>query len=323
MVSIIIPVYNVEPYLCKCLDSILNQTYRNLEVLIIDDGSTDGSGEICDEYRKDERVRVFHTENRGLSSARNLGLDEAHGDWVCFVDSDDWIELNAVEYLFQAVIENTADASCCGHYKEFPGRTTVHPLANEKMIYEGEEIVVPAMKGAFAHYAWEKLWKRELFNDYRFPTEMLFEDVATTWKLFLKCHKVVCIPDVLFHYNYRKDSIGNTKSMKNLAHRWIAFKERYDVMASKSEELRQICVRGCLETIGYTWRWLYVVKDRDEEKIREMRAFLKKNQSDIGYCSLPTRISLFCALHSNRITIAGCYYLNQMYRKACGLDQMK
>lgn len=92
MISIIVPVYNVEPYLRKCLDSILDQTYRDLEILIIDDGSTDGSGAICDEYAgKDDRIKVFHTENKGLSAARNLGLDNATADWIGFVDSDDWI----------------------------------------------------------------------------------------------------------------------------------------------------------------------------------------------------------------------------------------
>ena len=97
MLSIIVPVYNVEPYLRKCLDSIVNQTYRDLEILVIDDGSTDGSGKICDEYKRDERVKVFHMKNRGLSCARNLGLDEAQGEWIGFVDSDDWIEPDMYE----------------------------------------------------------------------------------------------------------------------------------------------------------------------------------------------------------------------------------
>lgn len=323
MVSVIVPVYNVKPYLRKCLDSVVGQTYRNLEILIVDDGSTDGSGSICDEYTSDDnRVRVIHQINKGLSEARNSGIDIATGEYILFVDGDDWIEPSTVECLLQACVENEADVSCCGHYKEFVDRTTAHPLATELKIYEGDEIVIPAMKGSFAHYAWEKLWKWELFDTCRFPPGMQFEDIATTWKLFLKCHRVVCIPDVLFHYVYRKDSIGNIKTMKNLADRWIAFKERYDAMATKSEELRNICTKSCLETIGYTWRWLFSVKDRDEEKIQEMRRFLKENKECISHCSLETRISLFCALHSSSITIASCYYLNQIYRRFRGLDQM-
>lgn len=323
MVSVIVPVYNVKPYLRKCLDSVVGQTYRNLEILIVDDGSTDGSGSICDEYTSDDnRVRVIHQINKGLSEARNSGIDIATGEYILFVDGDDWIEPSTVECLLQACVENEADVSCCGHYKEFVDRTTAQPLVTELKIYEGDEIVISAMKGSFAHYAWEKLWKRELFDTCRFPPGMQFEDIATTWKVFLRCHKVVCIPDVLFHYIYRKDSIGNTKTMKNLADRWIAFKERYNVMAGKNKELKQICTKGCLETIGYTWRWLYIIKDRDEEKIQEMRGFLKENKECINHCSLETRISLFCALHSSSITIASCYYLNQIYRRFRGLDQM-
>ena len=109
MISVIVPVYNVELYLRKCLNSVVNQTYRDLEILIIDDGSTDGSGEICDEYRKDERVRVFHTDNRGLSCARNLGLDNATGEWIGFVDSDDWIEPDMYEVLIRRAEETGAD----------------------------------------------------------------------------------------------------------------------------------------------------------------------------------------------------------------------
>ena len=323
MISIIAPVYNVEPYLRKCLDSIINQTYRDLEILIIDDGSTDGSGEICNEYAaSDHRLQVIHQNNKGLSEARNSGIDIATGDYILFVDGDDWIESNTVECLYQACLDHNAEVSCCDHYKEFADRTTVHSLVTSKKEYEGEEIAVPAMKGSFAHYAWEKLWERSLFEECRFPSGMQFEDVATTWKLFLRCNKVVCIPDVLFHYTYRKDSIGNTKTMKNLADRWAAFKERYDMMSDKSDELKRICTMGCLQTIGYTWRWLYIVKDRDEKKLNEMREFLKNNREAIRSCSLPTRISLFCALYSNLVTIAGCYQINQIYRKIRGLNQM-
>ena len=114
MISVIVPVYNVEPYLRKCLDSILAQTYRNLEILVIDDGSTDGSGRICDEYAgRDERIKVFHTENHGLSCARNLGLDNANGEWIGFVDSDDWIEPDMYEVLLPwAGKTATADVEC-------------------------------------------------------------------------------------------------------------------------------------------------------------------------------------------------------------------
>lgn len=114
MISVIVPVYNVKPYLQKCVDSIRNQTYQNLEIILVDDGSTDGSGEMCDEYaNKDSRVIALHQKNAGQGAARNLGLDTAHGEWVGFVDADDWIDLNYYEKLVQAAETADADMACC------------------------------------------------------------------------------------------------------------------------------------------------------------------------------------------------------------------
>ncbi len=329
MISVIVPVYNVKPYLKKCLDSILRQSYRDLEILVIDDGSTDGSQDICDDFGKtDERIRVFHTENRGLSCARNLGLEHAKGDWIGFIDSDDWIEPDMFERLIQSASDHCADISCCGYDREYIDRSEPHLLTSEERCYEDNEMIAAAMEGSvFGHYAWNKIYKRELFSeDCKFPPSMLFEDIATVWKLIVKCRRVVCIPDKLYHYLIRKDSLGNTKTMKNLADRWIAFKERYEKMVPESDKLRQICTKECLETIGYTWRWLNVTEKKDrvcyEGCLREMRAFAKANRSMIRSCSIATRISLFCAIYSNPISVFGCYWLNQVFRRARGLDRM-
>lgn len=329
MISVIVPVYNVKPYLEKCLDSILRQTYRDSEILIVDDGSTDGSQDICDDFeKKDNRVKVFHTENRGLSCARNLGLQHAKGDWIGFVDSDDWIEPDMYECLIRSAIDNCADISCCGYDREYSDRSASHFLTNEERCYEGDEMIASVMEGStFGHYAWNKVYKRELFSDdCKFPPGMLFEDIATIWKLIVKCHRVVCVPNTLYHYLIRKDSIGNTKTMKNLADRWTAFKERFDKMASKSDELQRICTKRCLETIGYTWRWLYVTEKKDrvcyEERLREMRAFAKANRGMMRSCSMAARISVLCAIYSNPVSVFGCYWLNQIFRRAKGLDRM-
>ena len=326
LVSIIIPVYNVEKYLDKCIASVVGQTYQNLQIILIDDGSTDRSPAICDGWKsRDPRITVVHQPNGGLSRARNAGLELATGEFIGFVDSDDWIEPNMVESMLNACLENDADASCCGYYQEYIDHSISHPLTDTLKHYEGEDIIRSALKGDFMHYAWNKLWRRDLFDDgCRFPPGMYFEDIATGWKAFRKCRRVVCVPDKLYHYIIRKDSICNAKTMKRFADRWIAFKERYDVMATKSEELRQICIDGCLDTIGYTWRWLHVLdrKDRDEETLQEMRAFVKENRDRIAYSPIATRISLFCVLHSNLLTEFGCYCMNQIYRKIHGMDRM-
>ena len=124
MISVIVPIYKVEPYLRKCVESILNQTYRDLEILLIDDGSPDRCGEICDGFeKKDSRVRVFYTENRGVSAARNLGLREAKSDLIGFVDSDDWIEPDMYEALYTVLNDREADLSVCGLFDEYPAAT--------------------------------------------------------------------------------------------------------------------------------------------------------------------------------------------------------
>lgn len=119
LISIIVPVYNVKDYVEKCLDSICGQTYKNLEIVVVDDGSTDGSGEICDTYaQKDPRVKVIHRENRGVSAVRNEGLDIALGEYIGFVDGDDWIDSDMYEFLYELLIVNEADISVCSHYIE-------------------------------------------------------------------------------------------------------------------------------------------------------------------------------------------------------------
>ncbi len=326
-VSVIIPVYQVEKYLDKCIASVVGQTYQNLQIILVDDGSTDRSPAICDGWKeRDPRITVIHQPNGGLSRARNAGVNLVTGEFIGFVDSDDWIEQNTIEYLLQACIENKADISCCGYYRVYVDHIISHSLTDIQKIYEGEEILYSSMRGeGDEHIVWNKLWRRELFDDdCKFPAGMNFEDVATTWKIFRKCHREVCIPNLLIHHIIRKGSICNTKSMKNFVDRWIAFKERYDVMATKSEEIRRICIDGCLDTIGYTWRWLHILdrKERDEKTLQEMRAFVRENRDRIAYSPVATRISLFCVLHSNSLTEFGCYYMNQIYRKIHGMDRM-
>ena len=325
-VSIIIPVYNVEKYLDKCIASVVSQTYQNLEIILVDDGSPDNCPAICDQWQeRDSRIKVIHQKNGGLSVARNNGTDASHGTYIQYVDSDDTIEPNTVECLLQACLENDADVSCCGCYRDYSDHSTSHPLTNTIKIYEGENIIRSALRDDFMPNAWNKLWRRELFDaDCRFPPGMVFEDIATTWKAFRKCHRVVVIPEILYHYVVRKDSICNAKNMKRFVDRWIAFKERYDVMSGMGEVIRQICIDGCLDTIGYTWRWLHILdkKDRDEETLQQMRAFLKENRDRITHSPIATRISLFCALHSNPLTEFSCYYANQIYRKLHGMDRM-
>lgn len=203
MISVIVPVYKVEPYLRQCVESVLNQTYRDLEILLIDDGSPDRCGEICDEYaRKDNRVRVFHTENRGLSAARNLGLREARGEYIGFVDSDDWIEEEMFEVLLKRIEETGADISECGVWFVYPKRTVEADGLLEKA-FTKEEALAALIFNNLKSFAWNKVYRKDLWDGIFFPEGHVFEDVATTYKIILGAGKVASITRCLYHYRRR------------------------------------------------------------------------------------------------------------------------
>lgn len=321
LVSVIVPVYKVESHIRKCIYSIMHQTYKNLEIILIDDGSPDLCGEICDEMAaKDTRIRVVHQKNKGLSEARNQGIKICRGMYILFVDGDDYIESKTIECLLQASLDTSADVSCCGYIKETKNESIAHILTETKKHYDdNEKIVIAMMNGELSLRVWDKLWKRELFDTgVFFPPGRNFEDISTTWRLLIKSHRIVCVPDILFHYVVRDDSITRTKTMKNLIDRWTAFKERYDEMALKSNAFYLICTNDCLETIGYIWRWLYGVDKEErfeyEKVLCEMKLFLEDHKALIRGCPMTTRFSLFCARHSNEALVFICYYINQFYR---------
>ncbi|MBP1613151.1 MAG: putative glycosyltransferase [Bacteroidetes bacterium] len=212
LISIIIPVYNIEDYLRKCLISIIEQTYRNLEIIIINDGSTDNTPIICDEFAThDNRIKVIHQKNNGLSYSRNVGLDNAHGVYIGFVDGDDWIEKDMYETLYNLIIQYKADISICTHFSEFSDTTEIDSN-NDGIIQElnrDEAIICLLQDTKIRNYLWEKLSKRELFNDIRFPTGKIFEDMAVQHKVFHNAQKVVLSSIPKYHYRIRRGSVTN------------------------------------------------------------------------------------------------------------------
>lgn len=214
VLSIILPVYNVEAYLPVCLDSILAQTFENFEVLAVDDGSKDGSGRILDEYAtRDERIRVFHKENGGLSDARNFGIEAARGEYFSFIDSDDYVEPDMIELLLSSLRENRADMAICSIIKEDePGRKTP---AQEKEILLEEEVLSrgEALHKLIERNGWRyvtvcnKLYKKELFREVRFPFGKLHEDEFTVHELMGRCETISCVKEPLYHYIQRAESI--------------------------------------------------------------------------------------------------------------------
>lgn len=213
MVSVIIPVYKVEKYIFECLDSVINQTYTNLEIILVDDGSPDRCGEICDEYaKKDSRISVIHKENGGLSDARNKGLDVAKGKYIAFIDSDDFVSPVFIETMMKVVEKFNVEFVAIKEERFFWDGDSVDDLDNVPVI---DSIEVLDSKAALERMLYRnvaittqlKLCSKEIWNNIRFPKGYLYEDVATTYKLFMYTSKVAIIGRPLYAYRKRDDSI--------------------------------------------------------------------------------------------------------------------
>ena len=220
-ISIIIPVYKVEQYLGKCVDSVLNQTYKELEIILVDDGSPDHCPEICEEYAgKDSRIVVIHKQNGGLSSARNAGLDVAKGEYIFFLDSDDYIAENTIERMYQTIISEKADIAICDFVKVDENGEIIKelsPIKNECL--NKEQLLMKLVNPTNWYYvvAWNKLYKKTLFSAIRFPVGKINEDEFTVHQIFYECNKAVTIAEKLYFYLRRKSSITtNSFSVKNL-----------------------------------------------------------------------------------------------------------
>lgn len=224
LVSVIVPIYNVEQYLPRCIDSILAQTYKELQIILVDDGSPDRCPEICDNYaKKDKRIEVIHKCNGGLSDARNSGLDIARGKWIAFVDSDDVLNSRFIEFLYQAAVETHSDIAVCG-FEEFDEVIPEDTKCKDYMIKRltGYEMLERIYSDDHYEYlesvvSWNKLYNSKLFSSVKFPVGKIHEDEATTHKLFFKAKKVVLLNTTLYYYYQNKEGIMKRKiSVKRL-----------------------------------------------------------------------------------------------------------
>lgn len=215
-ISIIVPVYGVEQYLPKCIESILGQTFKEFELILVDDGSLDRCPQICDEYaKKDSRIKVIHKENEGQGVARNIALDIAKGDYIGFVDGDDWIESDMYEQLYKAIFDNNADLAMCD-MKTFDGRFWInHNYFKESTIFNNYELMHEYVNNRICVGPCTKLYKKQLFNDVRFPSFRSREDIYITHLILGKCHKGVHIGSSKYIQLIRKGSTENKKFDKN------------------------------------------------------------------------------------------------------------
>lgn len=210
LVSVIIPVYNVESYLTECVESVINQTHKLLEIILVDDGSTDNSGNLCDKYLEtDERIKVIHKPNGGLSSARNVGIQNATGEFISFIDSDDWIENTMIERLLTSCLESDSLLSVCGSYVAFskenirvricPSKTECLSLADfwEKVLSTEEIDFISC----------DKLYHRSLWEKYKFPEGKIYEDIRVLYKVIEQSDMISTVARPLYYYRMRNKSI--------------------------------------------------------------------------------------------------------------------
>ena len=213
MISVIIPVYNVKPYLQMCADSVFAQTFRNLEIIFVDDGSTDGSGEICDELAlQDPRVRVIHQENGGLSDARNTGIGASTGSFLYFLDSDDAISPVTMAHLWTACVRTRADVAIGDHI-----RFSEDKVPEERRTFSSEALSTEEairrmlLNQGYTNTAWGKLFRRELWENIRFPKGLLNEDLAVIYDVMVNVRKTAVVRDALYFYRVRKGSIMTSR----------------------------------------------------------------------------------------------------------------
>lgn len=220
LISVIVPIYNVEKYLSKCIDSIINQTYKNLEIILVDDGSPDNCPKICDEYeKKDSRIKVIHKENGGLSDARNAGMKIAKGEYISFIDSDDFISENFINILYRNLSVSKCDIAECDIVKFVEDENPVEQLSDKKPLVVDTEkgLSMLIAENEFHQYVTNKLYKSELIKGIYFEKGKLHEDEFWTYRIFGRARSICKIYDVMYFYFQRQNSImGVSFNLKRL-----------------------------------------------------------------------------------------------------------
>lgn len=295
LISVIIPVYKVEKYIHRCIDSILKQSFSNLEIILVDDGSLDTCGDICDEYAiMDHRIKVIHQENGGLSDARNTGIESAKGTYLTFLDSDDWVHELYIEKLYNLLKRADADISACNFVRTWDENISVDESANSVYIFSNmealdqlyEEFYVPMV------VAWGKIYKAALFNGIRYPKGKVHEDEFTTYKLFYEAKTIAFSTEQLHYYWQRPDSItGVSFNVKNSLDIAQALYQRGAFFNEKGLfELRDRTYRALFFKFKKIFEYMYNNNVRTHKKEIDIEFKKLRKKLRIGTHSLRFRI---------------------------------
>ena len=267
LISVIVPIYNAEKFIDKSVGSVINQTYQNLEILLIDDGSTDSSSLLCDEYaKKDKRIKVFHQENKGLSCARNKGIDNANGDYYVFIDADDEALPKMIEELYKLLKENDADISICSYEELYEDGTVISPCTNgnkgkiwsytdDKKYLQIEYDYIRTV------VQWNKLFKKEIFDDLRYPEGLYHEDEHIIHRQLQKAKKVTYTSEVLYIYYRHEGSITFNPDCKKLYDAILAFYDRFCFFKDLEKES---CILYSYNILKYYTHELKTIDSKDK-----------------------------------------------------------
>jgi glycosyltransferase involved in cell wall biosynthesis len=302
-ISIIVPVFNVEPFIHKCVDSILAQTYTNFELILVDDGSTDGSGKICDEYsKKDARINVIHKQNGGQSTARNAGINAAKGNYLSFVDADDYIEPIMIETLFNLAVQYDADISECGYISIFKDKEIICNFGNGIEYGEGNFLVEKFIDSDIFYGVVTKLFRASLFNRIKFPCGRIYEDTWITLNFCLDQLRYVRTQKPLYYYYQREYSTLRSEITKRKAREFIYILESQLELINHKVTDNNLKGRLNQRIMEKSVSWYLSLALSDQKVIRHIysRLYLKRMNYSVIEClksiNIPLKIKLLFIL---------------------------
>ena len=289
LVSCIVPVYNVEKYLNQCIESIVSQTYKNIEIILINDGSTDTSPEICDRWeKKDERIIVIHKKNGGLSSARNEGLNQRKGEWVVFIDSDDYVHPQFIEILLEEVKNNKVLMACC-NYKS--GKLDNDILSEKCYEKEGRKVKLPIEQKSFYNIsndmvvaAWNKIFHYSLFHRFQFLEKKIHEDYGLVFFLMGELEEYVKIEFPLYYYRNNEEGITNSiKDMRQMDLIDVCMEQYYFYLKKRDQRFANLILETCIDFFPSLYCGLVDSKNLDKSsffnKYNEVYKIARKNNA--------------------------------------------
>ena len=316
-ISVIVPVFNVEQYLDQCIESLVMQTYDDLDIILVDDGSKDSSLELCNKWAsKDTRIRVFHKENGGLADARNFGLDKAIGEYVSFVDSDDFVDVNMYSKLlefFHKFVD--VDIVCCSGQRFFKENffESCFEYYDTNTVLEADVVVKRMLKDEIASHVVKGLYKSFCWKDVRFPLNRLYEDIPVTFLAYAKARKIAFVKEPLYFYRTNSESISNTPKAIKPFHIFLGFQEHYIYSIKHFPDIEQFCLEKTAHYAISTCFHFYSERKKELERPSKITAtFLNSHKKEL-------RHNMKDIPKSRRIALKMFYFSKPLFRFFCRL----